>query len=915
MLERMPNSRFIYSVILVIMSFVTTKAFPQTATLMGTVSDAETGEFLPGANVVVTSPELQTGTAVLSTGVFEFKRLPAGTYTITVSYIGYEKKILTDFVLNPGESKALDISLNPTGIQVNPVTVTASRRPEKLLDAPASITVLEAQAIEARTALTAAEHLKALPAVDLFSTGLNQSRVVIRGFNDLFSGSLLSLVDNRITRIPSIRLNAFQLIPTSNEDVERIEIVSGPASALYGPNSANGVMHVLTKSPFDSKGTTLSVGGGERSVLIGTLRHAGSFHDKIGYKLSVQYYQGNDFESVDSTEVVARQAAMAAGADPDTLKIGSRIFDIESTAVDGRIDFRLSPDFTFILNGGFSKGTNIELTQQGAAQAIDAGFKYIQGRVRYKNLFLQAFLNRINTGNTYFLRTGQSIINNSKLFVIQAQHNLALKERQHFTYGLDVLLTRPDTEGTVNGRNEENDDVDEIGAYLQSETRLSSKLKFVAAARIDRHNRIDGLNFSPRAAFVFKPTPKDNFRVTFNRAFSTPTADNLFSDNLGFSLPTAATDPLLVPFMGETFFNVRALGTWPSGFNFKWADGRPQMVSSFGGYLASNGLIPSPNAYLPANVNPVWPALRDMIISGAPANFKDFLNSILPRQLSETVPAVLAVINPETQEFTPVDDSFVKNIRSAFETTTTTFEVGYRGLIGNKLLASVDVYHSKIKDFIGPLRVETPSVFVNPETLVPVLADDIAANGVPRPFAETIATQIAENLAGLPIGLISPQEVQNGTDIIVTYRNFGDVSVSGVDLSFTYHLNRSWNLSGNYSYVSRDFFESSEGRFDIALNAPKHKFGAMLNYRNSNIGFDGNLRLRFIDGFPVNSGIFVGQVDRYTVVDLNANYKLPFSHSTRLTLTVQNVTNNRHKEFVGVPEIGRLAWVRLTQSL
>lgn len=916
MLERILSGMFLLIVLVILVSSITTNAFAQPATLRGTVSDAETGKFLPTANVVVTSAELQTGTAVPSTGVFEIKNLPAGTYTITVSYIGYEKKVLTDITLDSGETKSLDISLIPTGIQVNPLTVTASRRPEKLLEAPASITVLEAQAIEARMALTATEHLKALPAVDMFATGLNQSRVVIRGFNDLFSGSLLSLVDNRITRIPSIRLNAFQLIPTSNEDVERIEIVSGPGSALYGPNSANGVMHVLTKSPFGSEGTKLSVGGGERSVLIGTLRHAGSFHNKIGYKLSVQYYQGNDFESVDSTEVLARQAAIDAGANPDTLKIGARIFDIESTAVDGRIDFRLSPDFTFILNGGFSKGTNIELTQQGAAQAVDAGFKYIQGRLRYKNLFVQAFLNGINTGNTYFLRTGQSIINNSKLFVIQAQHNVALKERQNFTYGLDVLLTRPDTEGTVNGRNEENDHVDEIGAYLQSETRLSSKLKFVAAARIDDHNRIEGLNFSPRAALVFRPTPQDNFRFTFNRAFSTPTADNLFSDNLGFTLPTAAADPLLIPFIGETFFNVRSLGTWPSGFNFKFGvDGRPQMVSLYGSYLANAGLISSPNAYLPPDVNPVWPAIRDLIISGTPANFKAFLDSILPQQLSRTVPAVFAVINTETQEFTPVDQSFVKNIRSAFETTTTTFEVGYKGLINKRLLASVDVYHSQIKDFIGPLRVETPSVFVNPETLVPVLADDIAANGVPRSLAEAMAAQIAENLADLPIGLISPQEVQNGTDIIITYRNFGDVSVTGVDLSFTYNLNKNWNFTGNYSYISKDFFESDEGRFDIALNAPKHKFGAMINYRNLKMGFDGNLRLRFIDGFPVNSGIFVGEVDRYTVIDLNANYKLPFSRNTRLTLTVQNLTNNRHKEFVGVPEIGRLAWVRLTQSL
>ncbi|MFQ5752371.1 MAG: TonB-dependent receptor plug domain-containing protein, partial [bacterium] len=806
----------------------------------------------------------------------------------------------------------------PTDIHVNPITVTASRRPEKLLDAPASINVIESRAVESRTALTATEHLKAVPAVDIITAGLNQSRVVIRGFNGLFSGSLLSLVDNRITRIPAVRLNAFQMIPTSNLDVERIEIVAGPASALYGPNSANGVVHVITKSPFDSKGTAVSVGGGERSVLIGTARHAGTLGTKIGYKFSLQYYQGEDFKSFDTTEQAARQAAIDAGADPDTLRLGARIFDIESTAFDGRVDVRLTPDLTFILNTGFSKGDNIEFTDQGAAQALNAAFTYVQGRLLFKNLFVQAFLNKIHTGDTYFLRTGQTIINNSSLFVAQVQHHFALGKHQHFTYGLDLLLTRPDTEGTVNGRNETHDNVDELGAYLQSETTLSPKLKFIAATRLDHHNRLGGLNFSPRAALVFKPTMKDNFRITFNKAFSTPTSDNLFADNLGGTQPTAAIDPMLVPFFGETLTNVRALGNWPSGFNFKFGnDGRPLMVSSFGGYLAKLGLIPTANSYLPADVKSVWPAIRDLIIAGTPASQRSFIAGILPEQLSQSVPGVLGMLNTETQQFEPIDPSFVQSFNSVFETTTTTFEVGYKGLINRKLLASVNVYHSRMHDFIGPLRAETPSVFVDPVALERVLIEDIVARGIPQTLAEIIVKPITQNpeFATLPIGVISPVEVQNGTDIILTYRNVGDVSVTGLDLSLTYRLNNNWNVTGNYSFVNKDYFRSKDGRSDIALNAPKHKIGAILNYKTANSGFDSNLRLRFIDSFPVNSGIFAGKVKRYTVIDLNTSYKLPFLNNTRFTLTIQNLMNNKHKEFVGVPEIGRLAWMRITQFL
>jgi len=892
----------------------------QTGILRGTVTDAETNKGLAGANVIITSGELKTGTATSKAGQFELRNLPSGNYSIQVKNIGYELKVIGNLFLEIGETKQLEIILNVKAIEFNPISISASRRPEKVLDAPASITVLDATSIENRTALTPTDHLKALPAVDVISAGLNQSRVVVRGFNDLFSGSLLSLIDNRITRIPGVRLNAFQLIPASNLDVERIEIVSGPASALYGPNSANGVMHVLTKSPFDSKGTTISVGGGERSVLIGTVRHAGVLNDKIGYKFSLQYYEGNDFPSLDSTEIVARLDAIKNGADPDTLRTGARIFDIKSTNFDGRFDFHLSPELKFIVNGGFSRGDNIEITNQGAAQALNASFKYIQGRLIFKDFFAQAFINKINTGDTYFLRTGDFVINKSSLFVTQAQHSLSLSSRQQFTYGIDVLLTRP--EGTVNGRNEDDDNVNEIGAYLQSETNLTSKLKFLGAARIDDHNRLDGLNFSPRAALVFKPTPTNNFRLTFNRAFSTPTSDNLFSDVVGQRVSTSIDPSLavLTPFIGDTLFVIRARGTWPSGFNFNFdANGRPQMVTAFGGFLADNGFISGADSYLPADAQPVWPAIRAVILSQLPPGLRSAFQDILPVQLSQSAPANFGVINTETQELEPVDISFVRNIKPLFETTTTTFEVGYKGLIENKLLASVDVYHSRIKNFIGPLRVETPSVFINPETLGPVLAQDIANND-PNVTLEQ-ATQFVsdflmlDSLALLPIGIISPQEVQSGTDIILTHRNLGDVSVTGLDLSLTYQINRNWNITGNYSFVNRDFFKSEDGFSDIALNAPKHKIGANLNYRNINAGFDSNLRLRFVDSFPANSGIFIGTVDRYTILDLTATYKLPFFDNTRLNLTVQNLMNKKHREFVGLPELGRLAWVRVTQTL
>lgn len=914
----------ISSLVLIFFAFLRTASVSaQTATLRGTVTDAQTGEGLPGANITVTSAVVEmrpTGTAAGAKGEFELKGLAAGTYSITVSYIGYTKEVIDDVTLKAGETKSLKVSLSPTGIQFNPISVTASRREEKVLDAPAAITVLEARDISARSTLTLADHLAYVPGVDVVRSGLNTSNVVVRGFNNIFSGTLLSLTDNRYAHVPSLRLNAYQFIPSTNEDVDRIEIVSGPGSALYGPNSANGVMHMITKGPIGSEGTTVSIAGGERSLFMGTLRHAGSFDNRFGYKISGQYYRGKDWETRDPAE----PATITKGLQTTTGRINeggpipnSRDFDIEKLAGEVRLDYQFSDDLMAILSGGINRASNIELTGIGAAQAVDWTYSFVQARVLYKDLFVQGFLNSSAAGESFLLRTGDLIEDNSKLMVGQIQHSLSLGDRQSFTYGADALFTRPDTKNTINGRNEDDDDINEFGLYLQSETKLSSNFTFVAAGRFDDHNRIEDPVISPRAALVYKPNPSHNFRVTYNRAFSTPTSNNLFLDILSGSFPTSSANPALVPVIGPTIFNVRARGTVPSGISFNYGtDGRPLMVSLFGGALAAAGAIPAANTYLPANVNSVWPVLRQLAIAGAPAAQQPILNAVLPQQLSATVGGTYASLNTNTLGFDPVDPSSVKDVRLTEPTITNTFEVGYKGLIGDNLLVTLDVYHSEIKDFVGPLIVETPNVFINPTTFIPALVQDMVATGlIDQASATGIATSIAQTFGPLPIGLVSPREIQNATDVILTYRNFGDISLDGADLGFTYHANRNWVFGGTYSYVSEDLFpKNSDQPHDIALNAPQHKFGASIQYLKPDVGLETQLRLRFVDGFPVNSGVYLGDVHSYRLLDLNVGYELPFSRNTRLTLTVQNLLDEKHREIVGAPEIGRLAIVRLVQS-
>ena len=918
----------------------------EAATLNITVTDARTGNKLSGVSITVTSKTngVDAATGISDTsGVLTTADLDSGTYTIVASLVGYADKVITDVPLAADETKSIEIALSSEIIQLEQVSVTASRRREKVLEAPASVALVQDSEIQDRVAPSVTEHLKSVRAVDVVTAGLGTSYVVVRGFNNVFSGSLLSLVDNRIASVPSLRVNSYSFIPTISEDIEQIEVVSGPGAALYGPNSANGVMHIITRSPFTSQGTTVSLGGGERGILMGSLRHAGVVNEAIGYKFSGNYFRGNDWEEGRSKE--------------DLEGAGGLIFDTYKASGEFRVDYSPNDDTTAIIASGFTQATGIELTGIGAGQAQNWTYGYLQGRFIHKDLFAQAFWNRSNAGDTYVVRSGDPTVDNSDLYVGQIQHGYSFGNRQRFTYGLDVLLTRPDTEGTINGINEADDNINEIGAYLQSETRLLPQLKLIAAGRIDDHNQLEDYVLSPRVALAFQPNNDHNLRVTYNRAFNTPRTSDLFLDIL------SAKDAFQLganfePALGfSPNIDIRAQGVRSeTGFTFKRStDGRPEFRSPF-----------SPLADLPAEMhislddpiftNVMWNVGRSAVMSGMKPVFEAGLtaqglpaatvevlsngfDNLIPKQVVG-VKNVLRSLDPQAGDFIDVDD--VNDVNPLKPTITQTYEVGYKGIVMNKLAFSADVYHSRISDFVGPLVVETPNVFLDPVTLgaslgeqmTVALADPANAglkqallafdapaqggNGNGSPVDELVGLFVAgtENNgpAFIPFGTVTPEQAADPNAIMLTYRNYGDISLNGLDLNLTYYLNPSLSLGANYSFVSKDLFEDVDGLGDIALNAPKNKFGASVQYVNSDLGLGVGLRTRFVAGFPVRSGVYVGDIESYYTVDLNAGYEIPIGPRPRLSLTVQNLLDRRHQQFIGSPEIGRLSMVRLTQT-
>ena len=351
----------------------------QQGTINGQVTDAETGEPLSGAAVEALGaggpqPTNAEGHFTLSVG--------AGAHSVVVTLIGYETTRVDGVDVSTGATTEVTIAMRSQALLLNPIVVTASRRQEKALDAPASITTVSAADVARTAATTVADHVRTVTGIDAAQTGLGSGTLVARGFNNVFSGTLLTIIDNRYARVPSLRFNAYSMFPTNDLDIDRIEVSLGPGAALYGPNAANGVMHLITPSPIDRQGTSVSLAGGERSYFHGQFRSAVAASESFGCKISGQYARGNDWPYEDAFEVAARDNFA------------------ERYSVDARMDFRFAGDGDLVLNGGTSTlASGVEMTGIGAFQVKDWGYNYLQSRFSKGRLFAQAFLNLTDSGS------------------------------------------------------------------------------------------------------------------------------------------------------------------------------------------------------------------------------------------------------------------------------------------------------------------------------------------------------------------------------------------------------------------------------------------------------------------------------------------------------------------------------------
>ena len=258
-------------------------------TVSGTITDSD-GEPLLGATILVEGTS--DGTTSDLDGTYSLRTSQATPFNLVVSYTGYK----TQTVAVSGNQSDLKIALEEEATNLADVVISASRKREKVQEAPASVSVLTARKLEtSANSMDATRNLANLAGVQVQQQSANRINISMRGGAGLFGTGVFPILDYRSLIGPGIGTFQTDNSGISQLDLERMEVVRGPGSALYGPGVTQGVVHFITKSAIDQPGTSIELVAGELNTFGVAARHASKISDKFGFKINAHYREGNEF--------------------------------------------------------------------------------------------------------------------------------------------------------------------------------------------------------------------------------------------------------------------------------------------------------------------------------------------------------------------------------------------------------------------------------------------------------------------------------------------------------------------------------------------------------------------------------------------------------------------------------------------
>jgi iron complex outermembrane receptor protein len=409
--------------------------------------------------------------------------------------------------INLGEERTEDVFAE--------TVVTASRAAQSPLDAPSSTSIVTQQDIRLSGITKIPELLRRLAGVDIMEVNNSQTEVSLRGFNQRLSNKVLVLIDGRSVYVDLLGATLWQTLPIGVEDIDRIEVVRGPGSALYGADAANGVINIITKAPGD--GTSgINAGYGDHNQTHGSLWATGK-RDDFAWRASAGY----DYLPKWSRDVADNRVDL-------TTFNGSNSTDASTARINIQGTRRIGRDITVGLGGGLMEG-NVDILGIGPLNNVDMTNTQVSDVVAFfdsKHIQIRAFYNRFRTNFGLESNTiGQSLLPgaaDSNVLDGEAQYVGQFETGKDIDHDLHIGISYRLKQVSWTYLDENRSENHEA-FFIHDEVKIKKVFALVGDYRLDYDPYLAKPIMSPRGALLLHPTQKSTIRASVATAFRTPT--------------------------------------------------------------------------------------------------------------------------------------------------------------------------------------------------------------------------------------------------------------------------------------------------------------------------------------------------------------------------------------------------------
>jgi outer membrane receptor protein involved in Fe transport len=900
---------------------VSNRSFAQTVTVSGKISNGDSKEAIPAASVLLKGGT--NGTFTDNHGNFKLSVSHSFPFTLIISSIGYESK---EFVVESASS-GIEIELKPTSVIGTEVVVSATRSQIRSLESPVSIERMGSAAIREVPGPSFYDAIGNLKGVDVVTSSMLFKTMGTRGFNGSGNLRMNQLVDGMDNQAPGLNFSVGNIAGLNELDVDNVELLPGASSALYGSGGMTGTILMTSKDPYKYQGLSAEFKQGVNHISDPSMsaapyydimaRYAQAFN-KFAFHFSADYIQGKDWTATnysnyspiqgspiagdrslpnyngvntygDENEfftitgglnsaaqqyldmqtaqdtAIANQLKQIAQASPQNAGV-TRTGYAENTLTNykaynfkasGGLYYKISDNTTASLIGNYGT-TNTVYTGTDRYNLQNVTIGQYKAEVAGKNFYVRAYTTQENAGNSYDMVVTGDYMNEAyaPTATVWAPTYIGAYAQ---SFGAALMAGQTPAQAYVTASAFARTTADQ-NRYLPGTTAFNSALNTIKNTSIPYGGKFNDQTdlYVGEGMYNFSDMVKwaDITVGASTKEYVLNSHGTIFADTAGsIKINESGAFAQIQKGFLQDKLKITVAGRYDKSTNFT---GRftPRVTAVF--QIAKDNYIRASfqTAYrFPSNQNQYIDLQTGSarLIGGLPQFITNYgLNdgntydtaSLFAYQAGGPAPTQY-----QFKEFKPE--------------TVSSWEIGYKGIIDEKLFIDIYGFYAQYNNFIG----------------LTVLVKDPLTLGV------------------------------HPTNTYAIYTNSTNkVNTVGAGLGLQYTLPKGFFIGGNIAYND---LSNADADVLTQFNTPKIKYNISFgNYTIKKV-FGFNLTYRWQESYYYSSSFVSGNTAAFGVLDMQISMKLPKMNNSMIKIGASNILNKYYTDAVGNPQVGGLYYVSL----